>query len=302
MPLVYSKPQNSRYAVITGASSGIGYEMSRALHRRGYTVIGIAPERDAWGFTGLVKEIGLIPVACDITNTKDVQSAAEQVKQITGGKVHILYNNAGISNLGGPAIEYDDDKLKLLFDVNVLGHMYVTKYFADQVIEAQGLIIFTALVAARVPLSWVSAYCATKAAIDQYALVLRGEMKPFGVRVHSVITGGVNTAICDPLALPVLLTDRYNVEGVYESIHALANMSRNEWTSVPASKYAEQVATQITKKRDVGFNIYRGKAAYLLHLLRWYSPVWFLEFCLQWHFKQYRVLKRVAKAFKASRK
>lgn len=191
----------TKYALITGASSGIGYQMAIALHKRGYSIIGVSPQRDLWGMKPLEKEIGLVPLALDITKPKDVEAAAEKVRQITGGRLDILYNNAGISNLGGPAIEYDDDKLRLLFDVNVLGHMFMTKYFSDMVIEAKGTIVFTSSVAARVPLSWVSAYCATKAAIDQYALGLRAEMKPFGVKVHSVITGGVNTAIW-PFATP----------------------------------------------------------------------------------------------------
>lgn len=290
----------TKYALITGASSGIGYQMAIALHKRGYTVIGCAPERDAWGMKPLEKEIGLIAIPLDITKPLDCEAAAAKVHGITGGQLHILYNNAGISNLGGPAIEYDDDKLKLLFDVNVLGHMYMTKYFSQQVIAAKGSIIFTSSVAARVPLSWVSAYCATKAAIDQYALVLRAEMQPFGVKVHSVITGGVNTAICDPLSSPTLFTDLYDVEGVYASIHLSADMSRNPRTSISASKYAEQVASKITKKRDVGFNIYSGYMSYLLHLLRWYFPVWLSSYLIQRHFGQASVLKRIARKVKAS--
>lgn len=288
----------TKYALITGASSGIGYQMALALHKRGYTIIGISPERDLWGMKPLEQQIGLIPLALDITKPKDVEAAAEKVRQITGGTLDILYNNAGISNLGGPAIEYDDDKLRLLFDVNVLGHMYVTKYFSDLVIKAKGTIVFTSSVAARVPLSWVSAYNATKAAIDQYALTLRGELKPLGVKVHSVITGGVDTAICDPLSTPTLLTEHYDVPGVYESILASANMSRNPRTSISAQKYANQVAGQITKKRDVGFNIYRGSRAYLLHFLRFWCPLWICELGIQWHFKQFLVLRAVARLAK----
>lgn len=283
----------SKYALITGASSGIGYQMAISLHKRGYSIIGVSPERDLWGMKPLQQQIGLIPIACDISKPKEVEATAEQVHQITGGVLHILYNNAGISNLGGPAIEYDDDKLRLLFDVNVLGHMYMTKYMSDMVIAAKGAIVFTSSVAARAPLSWVSAYCATKAAIDQYAFVLRGEMAPFGVRVHSVITGGVNTAICDPLSSPTLLTGRYDVPGIYESILASANMSRNPRTSISAEKYAEGVASQITKRRDVGFNIYQGYMSYLLHFFRWYFPVWLVEFGVQWHFKQWSVLRKI---------
>lgn len=65
----------------------------------------------------------------------------------------------------------------------------MTKHFAPLVIKSKGSIIFTSSVAARVPLSWISAYSATKAAIDAYAKTLHGEMEPFGVKVHSVITG-----------------------------------------------------------------------------------------------------------------
>ncbi|KAF3989092.1 hypothetical protein FT663_03763 [Candidozyma haemuli var. vulneris] len=288
----------TKYALITGASSGIGYQMALALHKRGYSIIGVSPERDLWGMKPLQKEIGLVPLALDITKPKDVEAAAEKVREITGGRLDILYNNAGISNLGGPAIEYDDDKLRLLFDVNVLGHMYVTKYFSDMVINAKGTIVFTSSVAARVPLSWVSAYCATKSAIDQYALGLRAELKPFGVKVHSVITGGVNTAICDPLSTPTLFSPKYDVPGIYESIMASADMSRNPKTSISAEKYANQVAGQITKKRDVGFNIYRGYRAYFLHFLRFWCPLWLCEIGIQRHFKQYAVLRAIAKVVK----
>ncbi|SGZ46631.1 CIC11C00000003565 [Sungouiella intermedia] len=287
-----------KYALITGAASGIGYQMALALHRRGYTIFGVSIEADAWGMKPLEEQIGLIPIILDITDIEGIKAAVVEVTKITGGKLDILYNNAGISNIGGPAIEYDDLKLQLLFNVNVLGHMYMTKYFSDLVINAKGTIVFTSSVAARVPLSWVSAYCATKAAIDQYAFVLRGEMKPFGVKVHSVITGGVNTAICDPYGSPCLLSDKYDVEGVYDSIRASSGMSRNPRTSIPASKYAEQVAGQITKKRDVGFNIYRGFAAYTLHWVRWYLPVWLVELGVQIHFKQWAVLRRIAKKVK----
>lgn len=283
-----------KWALITGAASGIGYQMSLALHKRGYRVIGVSTASDAWGMNSLAKEINLVPLVCDITDTQQIEATVAKVTELTGGKLDILYNNAGISNLGGPAIEYDDAKLRLLFDVNVLGHMYMTKYFSPLVIKAKGTIVFTSSVAARVPLLWVSAYCATKAAIDQYAFVLRGEMKPFGVKVHSVITGGVNTAICDPLLTPTLLSDYYDVEGVYTSIHALADMSRNPRTSISAEKYANQVANKITQKSDCGFNIYKGFGAYRLHLLRWYFPVWFCEFCIQWHFKQLGVLRKIA--------
>lgn len=274
----------TKYALITGAGSGIGYQMALSLHKRGYSIIGVSIESDAWGMQMLQRQIGLVPIILDITDIEGIKKAVVQVTEITGGKLDILYNNAGIA-IGGPAIDYDDLKVQMLFNVNVLGHMYMTKYFADLVINAKGTIVFTSSVAARVPLSWATAYCATKAAIDQYAFGLRGEMRPFGVKVYSVITGGVDTAICDSSATSCVLSDRYDVEGLHDSLRSSGNMSRNPRTSISAAKYAEQVAGQITKNRDIGFNIYRGFAAYALHLLRWYFPVWFVERAIQFHFK-----------------
>lgn len=287
----------TKYALITGASLGIGYQMALALTKRGYKVIGIAPEKFVWEMKPLEDQIGLIPIACDISDLEQVKKAAAKVKEITGNKLHILYNNAGISIGGGPAIDADDAMVKRLFDVNVLGHMYMTKHCGPMVIEAQGTIVFTASVAARVPLSWISAYCATKAAIDQYALVLRGEMQPFGVKVHSVITGGVYTGIGDSNVNTNITSSYYETSEVRESVYQSAYMSRNPRTTITAKQYADYVATKICKTRDVGFNIYLGWGSLLLHNLRWYFPVWLMSWLVQFHFKQTAALRAVAKKF-----
>lgn len=288
-----------KYALITGAGTGIGYEMALALHRRGYLIIGVTPEFDRENMEPLVEQIGLFPVTCDITKIDEIKAAVELVRLHTGNRLDILYNNAGISAMGGPVVLADDDLMRQLFHVNVLGHIYMTKYFSPMVINTQGTIVFTASVAGRVPLSWVAGYCATKAAIDQYAFVLRGEMRPFGVTVHSVITGGVQTGICDKASLSPL-TEIYDQPEVMESLEACAYMSRNPWTSVTAKVYAERVAAKICSRGIfgwlVGFNIYEGSMLYLLHLLRWYCPVWLVEWGVQNHFKQRKAFAKIRQA------
>ena len=189
------KPRNSsqKYAVITGASSGIGYALATVFSKRGYKVIGASPQSVLHLQDPLVKEYGVISVPCDITNLDDLKRLKDIVLKETGGYVDILYNNAGIA-IGGPAAEMDEAKVNKIFQINVIGHINVTKQLAPFVINAKGSIIFTSSVAARVPLAWISIYSATKAAIDAYAQTLHGEMAPFGVKVHSVITGGVKSA------------------------------------------------------------------------------------------------------------
>lgn len=287
-----------KYALITGASSGIGYEIAKLLSTKGYKVIGCAPELDLWEMAPIVKEHGVIPVACDITKIPDILKLQKVVEEHAEGRLDILYNNAGIT-FGGPAVEFEDGKLLKLFQVNVLGHIYVTKYLINYVIAAKGSIVFTSSVAARVPLSWVAAYCSTKAAIDQYALVLHGEMKQYGVRVHSVITGGVDTAICDPItAVSSLHGSLFEVPAAYDSIKSAGNMSRNQRTSIPPSKYAQQVVAKITASRDVGFNIYKGAFAYTLHLLSRFVPLFLLEWGMAFHFKQLKVWAQLRKKLK----
>lgn len=290
-----------KYAAITGAGTGIGYQMSLALHERGYKIIGISPDFDLHNMMPLKDEIGLIPIVCDITDVKAIQIAAEKVHRICGGNLALLYNNAGISPTGGPMIYAEDDMVRKLFDVNVLGHMFVTKYFSQMVINAKGTIVFTASVAARVPLSWAGFYCATKSAIDQYAMCLRTEMEPFDVKVYSVITGGVNTAIADHNRRGKL-EGPFACDEVLESMVASSMMSRNPKTSWSAERYANKVADQICKKRTQGFNLYSGSYAYLLHVARWYLPHWLMEFLVMRHFKQRRANAAVRKNWQAQKK
>lgn len=283
-----------KHALITGASSGIGYQLAKQLAQKGYVVFGVAPTNELSLIDPLTKEFGVIAIAGDITLVLDIKRIAKEVED-QAGKLDILYNNAGIA-VGGPAIEFDDDDLYKVFNVNVLGHILMTKYLAGYVIKAKGTIVFTASVAARVPLTWTSLYCSTKAAIDLYALSLHLEMQPFGVRVHSVITGGVQTAIADKVDTSKLsLESRFNVTGVEDSIKEAQNMSRNPAQSIPAELYAQQVLAKVTASRDVGLHIYAGGKAYTLHLLGRYAPTSLLERGISRHFKSDRVWAEIRK-------
>lgn len=180
-------------ALITGASSGIGYELAKSLAGRGYKVYGCAPAKFVAQMDPL-KELGVVPFALDITKTEDVSKAAEWFAKETGGKLDLLYNNAGMA-VSCPTLAMTDDDARHLVEVNLTGHILVTQHFGQMVIRAKGTIVYTASVAAILPVPWVNVYCATKAGLDHYACGLRNELAPFGVRVHCVITGAVATDV-----------------------------------------------------------------------------------------------------------
>ena len=281
----------TRYALISGGTGGIGIQLCTVFAEQGFKVICMAPESTLWEANDLKEKYGVITYALDITDPAQCQKAAEFVKQHTeGGNLDVLYNNAGIS-IAGPATEFDNNALIKLFLVNVFGHMYMTKYMAEYVINRQGLIVFTSSVAARVPLSWVSLYNATKAAIDAYAGTLHTEMKPFGVRVHSVITGGVDTAICDANTVLSMAGSRYDVPGMIASMRSSAMMSRRD--NISPRSYADAVVSDVLSRRD-RFNLYHGCKAYFLHWVSRFIPYFLVEWGVLRHFQAlavYRALR-----------
>ncbi|KAG5416878.1 hypothetical protein I9W82_005608 [Candida metapsilosis] len=294
----YSKTRQ-KFAVITGASSGIGYALARTFSKAGYKVIGASPQSVIHLQDPLVKEFGVVSVPCDITNLDDLKRLKEVVYKETGGYVDILYNNAGIA-FGGPAAEMDEGKVNKIFQVNVIGHINATKQLAPYVINAKGSIVFTSSVAARVPLAWTSVYSATKAAIDSYAQTLHGEMEPFGVRVHSVITGGVDTEIGASETVAdaekQFRNSMFNVEGGMESGLAAKNMTS---VGVSPESYARDVTRKVLK-RSKKFNLYGGARGYFLHFIGRYYPLWLVEWIMQLHFKQLKLFRNIRAAVKKS--
>lgn len=263
----------TKYALISGGSGGIGTQLCLQFAERGFKVLSFAPEK----FIQEVKDLknpNIIPYALDIKNLDEIKRSVDFVKEQTeGGNLDVLYNNSGIA-YGSAAIEFEDEKLHEVFDINLLGHMYMTKYHADSVIRRQGSIIFTTSISARVPLPFISLYGATKAALDQYAWYLKVELAPFGVRVHSILTGGVNTPISLNATHASFENSRYDLPGREIAKRKAGSMTAD---GTDPKVYAKQCVTEILKKKNV-FNIYLGKGGYFVHLMSRILPVWLMEY------------------------
>ncbi|KAJ6789389.1 hypothetical protein PWT90_00942 [Aphanocladium album] len=237
------RPQpGQKTALITGAGvGGIGGALATELNRQGYFVFCAVRRPDS------IKELikpGMAIVKLEVTDTESIEAAAAQVAAATGGTLDVLINNAG-SAKHRPALDSDiDGDVRHLLDVNVLGPMRVVKAFAKQVIAAKGCIANIGSIAPILPLPLSSSYNASKAALHAYGNSLRMEMKPFGVDVVTIVTGGVKSRIgsdkpslpADSLFLPVEKFWRYRIE-----------MSKSDM-SVEAADYARTVVSMIEKK------------------------------------------------------
>ncbi|ODQ77150.1 hypothetical protein BABINDRAFT_163875 [Babjeviella inositovora NRRL Y-12698] len=264
-------------AVITGASSGIGYAASIEMAKRGYQVYACARRLEPMEE---LKKYGVKIFTCDVTDLESVKKAKAYVEKETNGKLDVLYNNAGQA-CTIPAIDATDEQALQCFQANVLGPVRMTREFSSLLIEAKGIIVFTGSVAGDVPLPWGSIYGATKAAIHQFAAVLHLEMKPFGVRVLNVVTGGVKTNIADNRPFPE--TSVYACAEFDASITEMRQkVSKNHPMS--AEVYAKKVVDDIESSSN-RLNVYRGAKATAASILMAIVPRFIIEMIISVSFK-----------------
>ncbi len=188
--------------LITGASRGIGRATALGAGRRGWSVVVnyVGDKAAADEVVALVKAAGgkAIAVRGDVSVEADVLSvfdAAEALGQLEGVVV-----NAGIVAPSMPLADMGADRLRRMFDVNILGAYLCAREGARRLSTSRGgrggSIVLLSSVAARLgsPFEYVD-YAGSKAAVDTLAVGLAKELAPEGVRVNSVRPGLIDTEI-----------------------------------------------------------------------------------------------------------
>jgi len=187
--------------VITGASTGIGWATAKLLLERGFRVFGsVRKQADA---DRLKAEFGtnFTPLLFDVTNETAVLAAAREVRAALGGQTLFgLVNNAGVA-VAGPVLELAADEFRRQMDVNVIGPIISTQAFgpllgSDPSLKGpRGRIVMMSSVAGKNGNPLVSAYSASKFAIEGLSESLRREMMLFGIDVIVIAPGAVKTPI-----------------------------------------------------------------------------------------------------------
>jgi len=181
--------------IVTGASSGIGEATARRLVRAGANVVLSARRIDR--LTALAREldasgINVLAVAGDVTSETDRQQlvAATLAKF---GRIDALVNNAGYGTRG--ALEMVPiDAIRKNFETNVFSLLALTQLVVPHLrAHGSGCIVNIGSVAGRIARPLSSIYDATKHALEAFTDGLRGEMKPFGVRVTLIRPGFIQT-------------------------------------------------------------------------------------------------------------
>jgi len=190
-----------RSVVVTGASTGIGRATAKLLLTRGFRVFGSV--RKAADAERLRNEFGanFTPLLFDVTDEAAVLAAAREVRtELNGETLAGLVNNAGIA-VAGPVLELAADEFRHQMDVNVIGPVIATQAFgpllgADASLKGpKGRIVMVSSVAGKNGNPLMSAYSASKHAIEGLSEGLRREMMLFGIDVIIVAPGAVKTPI-----------------------------------------------------------------------------------------------------------
>ncbi|QUC21804.1 uncharacterized protein UV8b_06045 [Ustilaginoidea virens] len=252
-------------ALVTGAGiGGIGGSLATELHSAGFFVI-CAVRRPSTATDLLLP--GMVAVELDVTSSDSVTAAVKRVSSITNDRLDVLVNNAG-SATHRPALDLDvDGVVAAMFDVNVLGAMRTVKACADLLINAKGCVVNIGSIAPIMPLGYSSAYNASKAALHAYGDSLRMELKPLGVDVLTVITGGVKSNIVREESPSLPENSRYKpVEQFWRK-----RVTQSQEGAMDTDKYARAVVSMIQKKnKPIWF--WQGGFSSLAWFLHYFIP------------------------------
>ncbi|MFF1691302.1 MULTISPECIES: SDR family NAD(P)-dependent oxidoreductase [unclassified Streptomyces] len=217
---------NTRTALVTGATSGIGRATAKKLARDGFKVL--VHGRDADRGAAVVKEIESLGGqaefhAADLTDITALKQLAEAAQG-----VEVLVNNAGFSWFG-PTADLEPDTFDALFDANVRSAYYLTAAIAPQMAErGEGAVINLGSMAGQIGLAGGAAYGATKAALTSLTRAWAAEYSPRGVRINTIApgpayTGGSSRESLTALGKTTLLARTAEAEEIADVIAFLAS-------------------------------------------------------------------------------
>lgn len=181
-----------KLAVITGASTGIGFELARQCAKNGFDLIVAANEPEIETAAARLREAGVNveAVNADLSKTEGVDKL---IAKIGGRPVDALLANAG-RGLGRAFLDQDWNDVRYVIDTNVTGTVYlIQKVGREMRARGAGRILITGSIAGFMPGTYQAVYNATKAFLDSFSYALRAEMKGSGVTVTCLMPGATET-------------------------------------------------------------------------------------------------------------
>jgi uncharacterized protein len=183
-----------QFAVVTGASSGIGFELAKQFAENGFDLLITSGGERINTAAHEIETLGVNveAVQADLATHEGVHKLLSAI-QSSGRAVDAAAINAGVG-VSGRFIETDlREELKMVA-LNVTSTVHLTKYLAkDMVARGSGRILFTSSIAGTMPTPYETVYGATKAFVRSFSQGLREELKETGVSVTALMPGATET-------------------------------------------------------------------------------------------------------------
>ena len=182
----------SRVALVTGGGRGIGLAIARRLLADGYRVA------VTYRSSPSPEEPGMLAVACDVTDTEQVDAAFDQIEAELGN-VEVLVSNAGIT-ADMLVLRMSDDDFARVIDTNLAGALRVSRRAVQRMMRARwGRIILISSVVGATGNAGQGNYAASKAGMVGMSKSLAAEVASRGITVNCVAPGFITTAMTDKL-------------------------------------------------------------------------------------------------------
>lgn len=190
--------------VVTGTSTGFGYDTAVTLAAAGHRVYGTM--RDIAGRNAeparKLTALGITPIELDVTDQGSVDRGATKILEAAAGRIDVLVNNAGTAHFGTTEA-FTPESFDRQFATNVTGSFRVARAFLPGMREKKGgLVVFVSSVVGRIVIPFSGVYTASKWAVEALAESMSYELRPFGVDVAIVEPGAFATNIFNAIVTP----------------------------------------------------------------------------------------------------
>ena len=228
--------KDKKVVIITGASSGIGKATAEKFVSKNFDVYGLA--RKPFSVNGVTT------ILCDVEKNEDVTRAVNEIFAKTG-KIDILINNAGMGISG--SIEFSSlENIEKQMNINFMGAVRMTKAVLP-IMRKQGfgrIINITSPAGAIFPMPYQAFYATSKAALENFTQSLRIEVKPFKIKVCSVVPGDTKTGFTS-----ARIKNTNDSESVYKNENiSVSRMEKYEQKGIAPSKVANVIYKSATRK------------------------------------------------------
>ena len=209
----YSKKHIQQKAVlVTGASSGIGRNITETLAKEGYFVY--AGARKQMDIEALNTINNVQAIKLDVTIQSEIDAAVETITK-QGRGLYGVVNNAGVT-VFGPLIEVSEKDMQFQMDVNLFGPYRINKAFSALIIESKGRMSTIGSIAGITSGPFLGPYNMSKYAMEAYTDALYGEMKKFDVQVSIIEPGNFNSNVIQNMKNRIKKNNDTNKETLFK--------------------------------------------------------------------------------------